>query len=122
MKTKNESGRSAALIVGIYFVLKAVVNLLLGGNLWGIIIAALEAAVLYTGLIFSNYVIAVIVLVQVVMHLPGNISGLSENFKYLIYLLEGVIDVICCALICLSANAREHFSNSPSEIFGGGDE
>ena len=63
MKTNNRQGRSIALIVGVYFIAKSVLNLILGGSVLDVIIAAAEAVLLYTGLMYVNYIIAVVVLV-----------------------------------------------------------
>ena len=54
MKTNNRQGRSIALIVGVYFIAKSVLNLILGGSVLDVIIAAAEAALLYTGLMYVN--------------------------------------------------------------------
>lgn len=39
MKTNNRQGRSIALIVGVYFIAKSVLNLILGGSVLDVIIA-----------------------------------------------------------------------------------
>lgn len=109
-----------ALIVGIYFILKVALNMAIGGGLalGELIIAAVEALALFSGLMFSNYVVAAIVVLVVLAHLGGNLKDINSNW---IYLLEGVIDAVCAVILCVNANVREHCSNSPAEIFGGGD-
>ncbi len=116
MKTNNEQGRTIALIVGIYFILKSVVNLVLGGGVMDIIISAIEAVILYSGLMYANYVVAVLVAIVVVKNLVPNISNLGSNW---FYLLEGVIDAVCVVIICVSENVKQHFTNKFSDIFGG---
>ncbi len=116
MKTNNEQGRNIALIVGVYFILKAVLNLILGGGILDVITSAIEAALLYTGLMYVNYVIAVIVAIVFLKHIGKNIINIGQN---LIYLLEGIVDLICAVVICLSGNVREHFTNKLSDIFNG---
>lgn len=118
MNTKNESGRMITLIVGIYLILKILLNMVLNGlnlNVGELIIAVAEALVLYAGLMFSNYVVAVLLLIVVLMHLGDNLKNLGSN---LIYFLEGIIDAVCAVAICALPSVREHCSNSPSEIFG----
>lgn len=116
MKTNNEQGRTIAIIVGVYFIIKSVINLVLGGGIGDILISVAEAALLYTGLMYVNYVVAALVAIIVLKNLGNNISNIGDNF---IYLIEGVIDVICAVVICISGSVREHFTNKWSELFGG---
>lgn len=115
MKTNNQQGRAAALAVGIYFIAKSVLNLILGGGFIDIIIAAVEAVLLFTGLMFINYIIAAVTVLIVLKHLKNNLSAPSEN---LIYLIEAAIDIICAVFLCLGKNIREHFTNKWSAYFG----
>ncbi len=122
MKTNNEQGRTIALFVGIYFIGKEILNMLLsllndgGFGIMGLVTAAILAVLLYSGVKYMNYVVAAIAVIIVLANLGNNISHIGSN---LIYLIEGVIDVICAVLICLSGSVREHFTNSLSDIFGG---
>lgn len=52
MNTNNQTGRNISLIVGAYFILKSVINLILGGGVSDIVIAVAEAVALYTGLMY----------------------------------------------------------------------
>ncbi len=108
MKTNNQQGRNIALVVGIYFIIKSVINLILGGGILDVIISVVEAVALYTGLMYLNYVVAVIVGIVVVKNLWNNISNFGDNW---FYLLEGVIDIICVIVICLNQSVKEHFTN-----------
>lgn len=103
MKTNNRQGRSIALIVGVYFIAKSVLNLILGGSVLDVIIAAAEAALLYTGLMYVNYIIAVVVLLIVLKNLKNNITNFSDNW---LYLIEGIVDTICAVIICFSSNVK----------------
>lgn len=114
MNTNNQTGRNISLIVGVYFILKSALNLILGGGVLDIVIAVVEAAALYTGLMYLNYVVAAVVAIVVVVHLPNNISHISDNW---IYLLEGVIDIICAVVLCTVPSVKEHFTNK----WGGSD-
>lgn len=118
MNTKNESGRMVAIIIAVYVILKVLVNMMLGGSLdiSGLLIAAAEAVFLFIGLKYTNYVIAAVLVLVMVVHLGDNIKNISSN---LIYLIEGIIDVICAVILCVAGNVREHFSNSLSDLTGG---
>ena len=80
MKTNNQQGRNIALVVGIYFIVKSVINLILGGSILDVIISVVEAVALYTGLMYLNYVVAVIVGIVVVKNLWNNISNFGDNW------------------------------------------
>ena len=115
MNTNNQTGRNISLIVGSYFILKSVINLILGGGVSDIVIAVAEAAALYTGLMYLNYVVAAVAALIVIIHLPANISHFTDNW---IYLLEGVIDIIFAVIICINPNVKEHFKNKWSSNSG----
>ena len=104
MKTNNQQGRNIALVVGIYFIVKSVINLILGGGILDVIISVVEAVALYTGLMYLNYVVAVIVGIVVVKNLWNNISNFGDNWFYL-------LDIICVIVICLNQSVKEHFTN-----------
>ncbi len=114
MKTNNFSGRNLALVIGIYIVVKAVFNMIIGGDPFGnVIISAIYALALYTGLMYINYVIAVILAFVFLVNLKNNITNIGSNW---IYLLEGVIDVVCAALLVFHKDIKAHFTNKWSEL------
>lgn len=114
MKTNNFSGRNLALAIGIYIVIKAVLNMIIGGDPFGnIIISAVYALALYTGLMYINYVIAVILAFVMLVNLKNNLSDIGSNW---IYLLEGIIDVVCAALLVFHNDIKAHFTNKWSEL------
>lgn len=111
MQTNNEKGRMLCIIMGAYFVIKAVLNMFIGGgfSFIDLIIALVLACALFTGIKFVNYVVAAVLVITAVRYLPGNISNISSNWMYLI---EGVIDIGCGALLCVQADIKEHFSKT----------
>lgn len=122
MKTNNSTGRNVSLAVGAWLIIKFVLNLLIGGfDISSLLIAVIGIVLLYIGIKYTNYVIAVALALVVIVNLPGNISMIfSTNiFRGLIYIFEGIVDIICAALICVSQNVREHFSNSISDLSDG---
>ncbi|MBQ7046935.1 MAG: hypothetical protein IJN85_04245 [Oscillospiraceae bacterium] len=117
MTTNNESGRMVAIIIGVYLVCKELINMfigLLGGGfgITGLITAAILAVVLFLGIKYTNYVVAVILAIVVLTNLGNNISNIGDN---LLYLIEGIIDIICAVIICIMPNVKEHFTNAPWE-------
>jgi len=113
LKTNNENGRKLALAVGIYTIVKAILNMILGGGFGDIIVGVFIAAALYTGLQYVNYVTAGYLVYIALIHLPANISHISDNW---IYLIEGIADIACAALIFTNSDIKEHFTNKWDEL------
>lgn len=115
LKTNNENGRKIAVIIGLYLIAKAILNIVLSGGfaLNDLLLAAFEALALYTGLMYINYVVSVLLLLTVVSHLKTNLSDISAH---LIYLIEAALDVACVVLLLTRQDIKEHFTNKWSEI------
>jgi len=111
MHTNNEKGRMLCIIMGAYLVIKAVLNMFIGGgfSLSSLLIALALACAMFTGIKYVNYVAAAVLVITAVRYLPGNISNISSNW---IYLIEGIIDIGCGAILCVQADVKEHFSNT----------
>ena len=115
--TNNKNGRNIALFLGIYLVVKEIFNMIIGGfSLTGLLRSLLEAAALYTGLMYLNYVVAVVLLIVVVQHIGTNISNLGNDWRYVVYLLEGIADIVCAAAIVLQKDVKQHFTNKWDEL------
>lgn len=110
MNTNNESGRRMSVGIGAYLVIKCVLNMIIGGGLdiSGLLIAAALCCALWSGIKYTNYVVAGILAIIVLVNLPANISDISSH---LIYLIEAVIDIVCAVLLCTNSSIREHFTN-----------
>ena len=113
MNTNNHNGRNISLFIGVYFIIKSVLNMILGGSFGNIIYSAIEAVALYTGLQYINYVVAGITALVVILNLKNNITNIGSNW---IYLIEAVIDIGCCVLLVEVSDVKQHFSNKWSEI------
>lgn len=115
MKTNNEQGRTITIGITVYLIAKVILNGVLGGfSLFELIIAVLFGAVMFTGGKFANYVIAGFLALVALSHLPDNISDIGSNW---IYLLEGIADIGCGAVLCFFAPVKEHFTNDWQDIF-----
>lgn len=113
MNTNNQNGRNISLFIGVYFIIKSVLNMILGGSFGNIIYSIIEAVALYTGLQYINYVVAGITALVVILNLKNNITNIGSNW---IYLIEAVIDIGCCVLLVAVSDVKQHFSNKWSEI------
>ena len=111
MNTNNETGRKICVGIGAYLIVKCVLNMIIGGGLdiSGLLIAAAMLCALLSGIKYVNYVVAGILAVIALVHMPDNISNIGSNW---IYLVEGVIDIGCAVLLCVQSDVKEHFTNT----------
>lgn len=115
MNTNNAQGRNIAVIIGVYLIIKSVLNMTIGGGLSisSLLIAVGGALALFSGMQFVNFVVAGILVLVAVVHLPANISNLGSNW---IYLIEGIIDIVCAVMLVTIGDVKEHFTNKWTEI------
>ena len=115
MNTNNQKGRSLVLVIGIYLIVKFLLNTFLGGgvNFGDLIFTAIACVGMYSGLQFVNFGVAVILGLTVLSHLKANIIGLPSTT---IYLIEAVVDVISIVLLVGNSSVKEHFTNKWSEV------
>lgn len=102
------NGKKLSVLVGIWLMIKGVLNLLLGfsiGNFITLIAAVVFAYVLYIGMPYANYIIGALVAIIVIANLPYNLLHLQ-----IIYLVEAVIDAYCVYMLFTNANIKEHCS------------
>lgn len=115
MKTNNPQGRAFATAVGIYLIIKSVLNMVIGRglNIGSLLKAIGGALALFSGMQFVNFVVAAILFIVAVAHLPANISNFGSNW---IYLLEGIADAVCAVLLVTRDNVKAHFTNKWTEV------
>lgn len=115
MKTNNPQGRNIATAIGVYMIIKSVLNMVIGGGLsiGSLLIAVGGACMLFSGMQFVNFVIAGILFIVAVVHLPSNISNFGSNW---IYLLEGIADIVCAVLLVTKDDIKAHFTNKWTEL------
>lgn len=115
MNTNNEIGRKYVVLVGLYLIVKVVVNLIFGGgfDFGGLIFAIVAALAMFSGLQYLNFVVAGLLAFGVARHLGYNFTHLPDT---LIYLIEGVIDIGAAVLLIMQNDVKEHFTNKWSEL------
>ena len=116
MNTNNPSGRSIALLIGAWFVVKTIVNIFISGGLdfVSLLFGALALVLGYLGIKYTNYAIAGVAALIVLVHLFTNIKGLfniDTMMSSFIYLAEAAVDIICALVLCVAPSVKEHFSN-----------
>lgn len=106
----NSNARVIAVSVGIYQIIKVVLNTIIGGFvLSDILIAAAIFIVLAAGVKYCNYVCAGILSIIAISHLGTNIANIGSN---LIYLIEGILDIGASVILCANKNVRDFFSGN----------
>ena len=111
MHTNNPKGRLLCIVISVYLIAKAVLNMVIGGgfSFSDMFIAVGLAVMLFTGFKYFNYMAAAVLALIAVIYLPQNISNISTNW---LYLIEGIIDIGCAVLLCVHKDIREHFTKT----------
>ena len=120
-KTNNEQGRTVCVAITAYMLLKAVLNMFLGGISFGgflsmlisVNIVVILGVFMLSGLEYVNYVVAGYLAIGFMIHLIPNLTHITDNW---IYLLEGFVDVGCAVLLMILPQVKEHFTNPWSEV------
>lgn len=110
MKTNNEKGRTLAVFIGIYLIVKAVVNMVIGGgfDLIGTVSAVAMVFLLISGQKYMNYAVCLVLAITVADHIVYNLTNLPGT---LIYVIEAALDLGCIVLLLAHKDIREHFTN-----------
>ena len=115
MNTNNEKGRTIAVGVSVYIVAKCIINGLLGGGLSivNLLLGVVIFVLMFMGLQYVNYGVAVYLALFAIVNLPGNISHIGSNW---FYLLEGIADILLAVALVTHNDVKEHFTNKWNEI------
>ena len=111
MQTNDPKGRALCIIIGVYLIAKAVLNIVIGGgfSFSDMFIAVGIAVMIFTGLKYLNYLAAAVLAVIALIYLPQNISNIGSNW---LYLIEGILDIGFAVLLCVQKNIRQHFTKT----------
>ncbi len=104
---KMERGQLLATAVGVYMILKAIINGLIGGgiNFITLLIAVVATVCLFFGVKWSNIVVGIMLVALFCTHFVENVTHLPQN---LIYLIEGLLDVGGGAMLAFLPDIRRH--------------
>lgn len=100
-------GRKIASGIGIWLIIKGVINLVLEFNSENIISLLVTTVIVYMfglGVSYLNYITAALLAIVVLKNLPYNIT----HFQVL-YLVEAVLDVICIIILVTNKEVKKHF-------------
>lgn len=115
MNVNNQKGLTIGIAVGIYQIIKLILNMILGGSLdvLTLLIGAAAFILAITGIKYGNYAVAAVLALIALVHFPDNISNIGSNW---IYLVEGIIDIGAAVVLCTSSDVKEQFSKGLDEI------
>ncbi len=104
---KMERGQLLATAVGVYMILKEVINGIIGGgiNIISLLIAVAATVCLFLGVKWSNIVVAIVLVALFCTNFVENITHLPQN---LLYLIEGLIDAGGGAMLAFLPDIRRH--------------
>ena len=104
-----ENGKKIVLGIGAYLILKSVLNLILGfstANVVYLILFVVFAVLLVMRIPYISYIVAGFLAIVVLMNIGNNLANIGGNW---IYLVEGLLDVGCAALLVLQKDVRAYF-------------
>ncbi len=105
------NGRNLCGLIAGYMIIKSIVNIVLDHGFTNILMLAVSIGLgvcMLSRLKFMNYITAAVLAVMVIVHLKDNISNFGVN-RHLIYLGEGVIDLICAYRLVADEDIKEFF-------------
>lgn len=110
MNIQNDKGFRIIAAMAAYVLVKGIVNMVIGGfSLSGLLIAAAMACAFFVLINKFNYVLAAVLALVVLIHLPANLGNIGSNW---FYLLEGVIDIVCAAMLVTNSDVKENYAGT----------
>ena len=103
-----ELGKKYSIVIAIYLVVKELINVFLGGSITSLILPIVMAIVLILGVKYCNYIVAGLLAVIVITHIGTNLSNIGFNV-YLVYTLEGLLDIIVAVFLCINKDIKAFF-------------
>lgn len=101
------TGQKISMGIALYIIAKQILNILLGGfsgvNLLILLFGLGAGYCFYAGVKKSNLIVAVIMMLVACAYLPGNFRG-----GQWLYLIEGVIDIVCAGVLVFHPDIRTH--------------
>lgn len=103
-------GKKWVFGIGLYMIVKAVLNLFIGAfsvsNIIMLIVGVVALVLMLNHVPYINYIIAVFLVLMFLSHLTENIRNLGSQW---IYLLEGLLDVGAAAVLVFEKNVKAFF-------------
>lgn len=107
MNIQLNNGQKLSMGVALYIVIKQIINGIIGGfggmNLVILLVGIAAGFCFYKGIAKSNLIVAVLMMAVACAYFPGNI----KNFN-LLYIIEGVLDMLGAVLLAFHPDIRSH--------------
>ncbi|MBQ8920736.1 MAG: hypothetical protein IJ060_01065 [Oscillospiraceae bacterium] len=105
----RSTGQLISVGIAIYMIIKPVFNfLVLGGDLMmPLLFGIASLIVLFIGIKHSNTVVAIILMLFACGYMRDNLRQIGFN-QYLIYTIEGVIDMIAACVLAFNSEINKH--------------
>lgn len=105
----EETGKKWVFGIGLYLIVKSVLNLILGfsmSNVIMLIVAVVALVLLLSRVPYIHYIVAVWLALMFVLHVGDNISNFGNQW---FYLLEGLLDLGAAAVLVFEKNVKAYF-------------
>ena len=102
-------GKKWVFGIGLYLILKGVLNLILGfsvSNIIMLIVGVVALVLMLNRVPYINYIVAVFLAIMFLTHIGANLSNLGSQW---IYLLEGLLDLGAAAVLVFEKNVKAFF-------------
>lgn len=107
-----ETGKKMAWGVGIYLIVKALVNCILGfsaGNVITLVVAGVIFVLIYLRVPYTNYAVAAYLALLFLAHFWTNVTNLGNGWVYWLYLAEGLLDLLAGALLAFNRDIKAYY-------------
>lgn len=104
-----EQGKKWVFGIGVYLMIKAILNLILGfsvTNIVTLVVSVVAVLLLFNRTPYIQYLVAGWLVVTMLLHLPTNLGNIAQNW---IYLVEGVLDLGAAAVLVFEKNVKAFF-------------
>ncbi len=104
-----ETGKKWVVGIGLYLMVKSILNLFLGfsaSNVVTLVVSLVIFVLLVQRVPYIQYIVAVYLALLFLAHIGTNITNFSSNW---IYVLEGLLDVGCAAVLVFEKNVKAFF-------------
>ncbi|MBR3268927.1 MAG: hypothetical protein IKI58_09465 [Oscillospiraceae bacterium] len=105
----RSTGQLISVGIALYMIVKPVFNfIVLGGSIKPLAFGIAALICFWIGLKYSNMAVAVLLMLVACTNMPTNLKLIGFNC-FLIYAIEGVIDMIAACVLAFHSEVRKHF-------------
>ena len=105
-----ENGKKIAMAIGIYLLVKQLVNVIIGASIFSMLIPLVISVFFYLNLWeYTNYLAGAVIALIAIWHLPDNLRNFPSSW---LYLAEGILDLIASAVLIFSQDIKAYFNKS----------